>query len=764
MKFFQKILVLGAIALLMPLLQGVLSLSNNSAMQKALAVQVITDSALKNHVYGDMMHDAIRSDVLNALRAASGSDRAALAGAKSDLAAHIANFNEKVAANKARGLGAELATELDALGPLIETYTQSARHMVELAQTDGGAANAGWAGFMTTFTDLEGKMAAVSDAFTQASAVDSAAAAKASSNNAFWQKLLMAIALAPIMLSLWWLLKSMKALVGGEIEAVAEAARRISAGDYTHAMTAASGDSTSLVATISTMQSSLRVAQEESQAREQREASARLAEIAAHEAELKTAAENTRIRNALDKCTTNVMIADATNHIIYMNETVTAMMQRNEAELRKSLPNFNSRQLIGENIDTFHKNPAHQRSLLSDLKTTYRTQIQVGNLYFALIASPIVDAKGERVGTVVEWADRTAETGVEQEVGLVVTGASQGDFTQRINMEGKTGFFERLGTGINTLVATSEVGLGDVARVLGAMAKGDLTQSISADYHGTFGQLKDDVNSTVDTLAKIIGEVRTSANALTGASEQVSVTAQSISQSASEQAAGVEETSASIEEMSASIAQNTDNAKVTDVMAGKAAREANEGGDAVGKTVVAMKQIAAKIGIVDDIAYQTNLLALNAAIEAARAGEHGRGFAVVAAEVRKLAERSQVAAQEIGELASTSVTVAELAGKLLEAMVPSIRKTSDLVQEISASSQEQATGVGQINNAMNQLNQATQQNASASEELAATAEEMSGQAEKLQQLMEFFKLSAGSDVRMDTRGKSARGGASIQFK
>ena len=203
-------------------------------------------------------------------------------------------------------------------------------------------------------------------------------------------------------------------------------------------------------------------------------------------------------------------------------------------------------------------------------------------------------------------------------------------------------------------------------------------------------------------------------------------------------------------------------------MAGKAASEANEGGEAVSKTVIAMKQIAAKIGMVDDIAYQTNLLALNAAIEAARAGEHGRGFAVVASEVRKLAERSQVAAQEIGELAGTSVTVAELAGKLLEAMVPSIRKTSDLVQEISAASQEQATGVGQINNAMNQLNQATQQNASASEELAATAEEMSGQAEKLQQLMGFFKLSVGNemrtDSRADTRGKFARGSASTQFK
>ena len=192
--------------------------------------------------------------------------------------------------------------------------------------------------------------------------------------------------------------------------------------------------------------------------------------------------------------------------------------------------------------------------------------------------------------------------------------------------------------------------------------------------------------------------------------------------------------------MSASITQNSDNAKVTDGMASKASKEASEGGQAVAQTVTAMKQIAAKIGIIDDIAYQTNLLALNAAIEAARAGEHGKGFAVVAAEVRKLAERSQVAAQEIGELASSSVKMAEKAGKLLDEMVPSIRKTSDLVQEIAAASQEQSSGVGQINGAMGQLNQATQQNASASEELAATAEEMGGQANQLQQLMAFFKV------------------------
>ena len=202
----------------------------------------------------------------------------------------------------------------------------------------------------------------------------------------------------------------------------------------------------------------------------------------------------------------------------------------------------------------------------------------------------------------------------------------------------------------------------------------------------------------------------------------------------------MEEISSTLEQSTASINQNTENAKVTDGIAAKAAKEADEGGKAVGDTVEAMKQIATKIGIIDDIAYQTNLLALNAAIEAARAGEHGKGFAVVAAEVRKLAERSQVAAQEIGQLASSSVNLAEKAGALLVSMVPSIDKTSDLVQEIAAASAEQSTGIAQINQAMSQLNQTTQQGASSSEELAATAEEMGAQAEQLQQLMQFFRI------------------------
>ncbi|MDX8399301.1 MAG: PAS domain-containing methyl-accepting chemotaxis protein, partial [Gallionellaceae bacterium] len=233
--------------------------------------------------------------------------------------------------------------------------------------------------------------------------------------------------------------------------------------------------------------------------------------------------------------------------------------------------------------------------------------------------------------------------------------------------------------------------LDEAVKACQTVSSGDLKLQPASNWHDEIGRLTHAINTMAGNMASIVADVRESTVMLSGSSNEVAVAAQTLSQSTSEQAASLEETSSSLEQMSASINQNTANAKVTESMASQATKQATEGGEAVTQTVTAMKQIAGKISIVDDIAYQTNLLALNAAIEAARAGEHGKGFAVVAAEVRKLAERSQIAAQEIGELASASVEKAENAGALLVEIVPAISKTSGLVQEISAASEEQST-------------------------------------------------------------------------
>lgn len=272
------------------------------------------------------------------------------------------------------------------------------------------------------------------------------------------------------------------------------------------------------------------------------------------------------------------------------------------------------------------------------------------------------------------------------------------------------------------------------------IASGNLSSRLDLDRKDEVGKLASALNAMVDKLKQVVGDVMSATENVSSGSHELSSTAQQMSQGASEQAASAEEISSSMEEMASSIRQNTDNAIQTEKIAMKSASDAKEGGKAVNETVSAMKEIATKISIIEEIARQTNLLALNAAIEAARAGEHGKGFAVVASEVRKLAERSQSAAGEISGLSTRSVAIAEQAGEMLAKMVPDIQRTSELVQEITASSKEQDTGAEQINKAIQQLDNVIQQNASASEEMASTSEELTRQAEQLQDSISFFNI------------------------
>jgi methyl-accepting chemotaxis protein len=525
------------------------------------------------------------------------------------------------------------------------------------------------------------------------------------------------------------------------------------------------------------------------------------------EAERAVAMENLRIRQALDATTASVMVADENHDIIYMNRTAAALMAANEADFRTTLPKFDASRLVGSNIDLFHRNTRHQRHILDNLVRTFTSQFVIGTRTMQFIANPIVASDGRRIGTVVQWVDRTQEVAVENEVQDIVTHALAGDLERRIRLDDKDGFLKKLSAGINELLDNVSTVVAEVQTLVSAVNDGNLASRIHTEGRsGLAARLGSVVNGLTDTMAQVVDQVqylvtavneghldrrirsegqsglmqrmagginqltanmaamvqqvKSAAAEVSRGADEITQGNVTLSQRAEEQASSLEETAASMEEMTVSVRQNADNAAQANQLAVEARNQAERGGQVVTAAVEAMQQIngasrriADIIGVIDEIAFQTNLLALNAAVEAARAGEQGRGFAVVASEVRNLAGRSATAAKEIKALIHDSVqkvqdgsTLVSRSGETLEQIVTAVKKVADIVAEISAASQEQSAGIDQVSKAVMQLDELTQQNAALVEQATAASQSMAEQASALNALMQRYKVEAAPAV------------------
>lgn len=446
-------------------------------------------------------------------------------------------------------------------------------------------------------------------------------------------------------------------------------------------------------------------------------------------------AESLRIIRGLENVQSSVLITNANLEIIFVNQSAKKLFTNAESDIRKQLPNFKAENLLGTNIDIFHKDASYQRGLLANLRDSITSQLVLAGRTMQVIAKPVIAENGERIGYVAEWQDRTLEVQVERDIEKLVNSVKSGDLSARIHLDDKEGFTKSLSININELTDVIESVFKDINRVIGEMAEGNLTNTIHADYQGIYGQCKDNINDALTKISQLIVQLRETAEFVNTSSQEMASGNNDLSNRVERQASSLEQTASSMNQLSATVKNNADNTQNAQKVVQNATLLAEKGGVVVKSAIMAMQEInessnkiAEIIGVIDEIAFQTNLLALNASVEAARAGEQGRGFSVVATEVRNLAQRSANAAAQSSELIQNSVQkvrsgtafVNETGAALME-IVDSIVKVGDIVGEITTSSHEQSAGIGQVNQNVTQMDEITQQNAALAEEAAASS-------------------------------------------
>lgn len=475
---------------------------------------------------------------------------------------------------------------------------------------------------------------------------------------------------------------------------------------------------------------------------------------------VRLANDNLRIRIALDCVSANLRIADDDGRVIYANRGLLNTLRAIEQALREKTPDFSVDRFVGSNIGNFYENPSAAVQALRELKQTSSREMEIGGRIYKVLTNPIVNDRGQRLGTVGEWVDRTAELHAQHSVAELISKAAAGDLEARLDTGSMEGFYKQLGVGINSLLETSGGVIGEIATLLEQMAVGDLTRTITTDYQGSFAKLRDDANDTVARLRELVRDIQFSAETINTAAKEIASGNQDLSSRTEEQASSLEETASSMEQLTATVRQNAENARQANTLASTAQGIAEKGGVVVGQVVETMgsihqasSRIADIIGVIDGIAFQTNILALNAAVEAARAGEQGRGFAVVATEVRNLAQRSAAAAKEIKNLISDSVDrvavgsrQVDQAGRTMEEVVVSIKRVAKIMSDISDASREQSAGIEQVGLAVSQMDEVTQQNAALVEEAAAAAESLEDQANSLARSVAVFRVEAGGQA------------------